>query len=92
MSAKTPLERACDCAGSAAKLAGLIGVSQQTLSNWKDRGVPIERCVSIESATGGEVTRKELRPDDWQAIWPELAEPDPKWDGKTERRKAARAS
>ena len=28
---------------------------------------------AIEKATAGEVTRKELRPDDWSAIWPELA-------------------
>ena len=30
-------------------------------------------CVLIEQASGGEVTRQELR-DDWQAIWPELTE------------------
>lgn len=31
-----------------------------------------ELCVSIEQATDGAVTRKDLRPDDWQKIWPEL--------------------
>lgn len=77
MPAKTPLERACESAGGATKLAGLIGVSVQTLSNWKDRGVPIERCVAIEQATDAAVTRRDLRPDDWQAIWPELAAPTP---------------
>lgn len=30
-------------------------------------------CVAIERATFSEVTRKDLRPDDWQSIWPELA-------------------
>lgn len=30
-------------------------------------------CVSIERETHGQVTRKDLRPDDWQDIWPELA-------------------
>ncbi|AVS86317.1 hypothetical protein C8246_17120 [Paracidovorax avenae] len=29
-------------------------------------------CVAIEQATGGQVTRKDLRPHDWAAIWPEL--------------------
>ena len=29
-------------------------------------------CVAIEKATKGLVTRQELRPDDWEAIWPEL--------------------
>lgn len=38
------------------------------------RPVPVARCVKIEQATNGEVTRKDLRPDDWFDIWPELAE------------------
>lgn len=31
-------------------------------------------CVAIERETRGQVTRKDLRPDDWQDIWPELVE------------------
>jgi DNA-binding transcriptional regulator YdaS (Cro superfamily) len=31
-----------------------------------------ERCVAIWEATDGEVTRQELRPEDWHKIWPEL--------------------
>jgi len=31
-------------------------------------------CVAIERETNGAVTRKDLRPDDWQEIWPELAQ------------------
>lgn len=34
--------------------------------------VPAERCALLETATGGAVTRRELRPDDWWLIWPEL--------------------
>jgi DNA-binding transcriptional regulator YdaS (Cro superfamily) len=34
----------------------------------------MERCVQIEVATKGEVTRKTLRPHDWQKIWPELSQ------------------
>lgn len=30
-------------------------------------------AVAIEQATQGQVTRPELRPQDWRAIWPELA-------------------
>lgn len=33
-----------------------------------------ELAADIERATGGTVTRKDMRPDDWQRIWPELAE------------------
>lgn len=29
-------------------------------------------CVKIEQVTMGYVTRKDLRPDDWYEIWPEL--------------------
>ena len=31
-------------------------------------------CVAIERATSGEVTRQDLRPNDWHLIWPELTE------------------
>lgn len=30
---------------------------------------------AIELATAGAVTRRDLRPDDWRLIWPELAKP-----------------
>ena len=31
------------------------------------------RPASPEVVTKGQVTRKQLRPDDWSVIWPELA-------------------
>lgn len=71
----TPIERACEAVKGQAKLARLIGVSPANVNQWVtgNRPVPIERCVAIERATGGAVTRKDLRPDDWESIWPELA-------------------
>jgi DNA-binding transcriptional regulator YdaS (Cro superfamily) len=30
--------------------------------------------VAIEQVTNGAVTRKDLRPDDWHLIWPELVD------------------
>lgn len=30
-------------------------------------------AVKIEEESGGLVTRRELRPKDWQQVWPELA-------------------
>jgi DNA-binding transcriptional regulator YdaS (Cro superfamily) len=32
-----------------------------------------EIAARTESATEGKVTRKDLRPDDWKQIWPELS-------------------
>jgi DNA-binding transcriptional regulator YdaS (Cro superfamily) len=71
------LDRAIMVAGSQAELARRIGAGgQSTVGNWILRGglVPVEYCTQIEVATG--VTRKELRPDDWQRYWPELAAPE----------------
>jgi len=69
------MQRAADACGGQAKLARLIGVTNPTVNQWVrgSRPVPIERCPDIERATGGAVTRRDLRPDDWQRIWPELA-------------------
>lgn len=36
------------------------------------RPLAAETCVSVERATSGTVTRRDLRPDDWWLIWPEL--------------------
>ena len=68
---KHPIDRAADVVGGAVRLAVILGVSAQAISNWKERGVPIDRCYPIETATDGEVTRRDLRPD-WREIWPEL--------------------
>lgn len=63
----TPVHRsptvtaAIDAVGGVAKLAELISVSSQAISQWTR--VPAERVLQIERATGGRVTRHELRPD-----------------------------
>lgn len=53
------LQEAIRVAGSVSELARRIGISQPSVSSW-DR-VPVERVVSVESATG--VSRAVLRPD-----------------------------
>ena len=63
--------------GAQADLARLLGITQSLPSAWaaidpnKRRPVPVQYCVAIERATGGKVTRRDLRPDDWHLIWPE---------------------
>lgn len=71
----TALEQAIACLGSQNKLAEAIGVRQSVVSMWVTRQsrIPAGHCVSIERATSGAVTRRDLRPDDWAAVWPELA-------------------
>ena len=58
-----------------AEFARAINISAALLHQWIEgiRPVAIQHCPAIEKQTGGKVTRKELRPDDWHKIWPDLA-------------------
>lgn len=62
--------------GEAARLARQTGIKPQNISAFaaNRKKVSIKAAKQIEDATKGAVTRKELRPDDWFDIWPELAE------------------
>lgn len=74
---KNQLEKAIGICGGQTALAKAIGVQQPHVWNWLNRSsgsVPAEHCAAIETATDGAVTRKDLRPDDWHLIWPELAD------------------
>ena len=58
--------------------AGLIkklGLNPTVLWQWRKgvRSVSPADCVRIEKATGGVVSRQDLR-SDWREIWPELTE------------------
>ncbi|MYM81120.1 hypothetical protein GTP44_03995 [Duganella sp. FT50W] len=67
------LDKAIQLCGGLSNLAEKIGASSARIGNWRVRGVPVEHCLAIERATACKVTRKDLRPYDWQNIWPELA-------------------
>lgn len=62
--------------GGTTELAKALNISTSYLTQLAAGTSPRspERCVEIEQATGGQVTRRDLRPDDWQRIWPELAD------------------
>jgi DNA-binding transcriptional regulator YdaS (Cro superfamily) len=74
MEKNSPIDRAASLVGSSAALASLLGVSKAAVSQWKRLGIPIRHCVPIERITNGAVGRRDLRPDDWQDIWPELTQ------------------
>jgi DNA-binding transcriptional regulator YdaS (Cro superfamily) len=60
----SPLDRAIAAVGGASALARALGLPwASTVTNWAARGVPADRCLPIERATGGAVTRYDLRPD-----------------------------
>lgn len=75
----TALERAIALADSQARLAELLSlpgkprVLSQHITNWKTRGVPVDRCPAIEAAVGGAVSCHDLRPDAFPALPPSEA-------------------
>ena len=75
MTKKTMIEQFISRAGSVKNAANLLKITSPTLLEWRDNDnvkIPIKRCIQIEFATDGVVGRKDLRPDDWHEIWPEL--------------------
>ncbi len=62
-------------------LARVLGVRPPVVSNWC-RGVkpiPLERAYAIERHTQGAVTRRDMFPQSWGLIWPELIDADHPW-------------
>lgn len=62
------LKKACLVVGGTARLAKILGVSRQAVSQWLRHvdQIPFRRCLEIEALTDRAVTCEELRPDiDW---------------------------
>lgn len=62
----TQIERAVEVCGGQSALARAIGgtIKQAHVWKWLRAGrPPAERCRDIERATGGKVTKEQLRPD-----------------------------
>ncbi|MDR5777597.1 MULTISPECIES: YdaS family helix-turn-helix protein [unclassified Caballeronia] len=66
----------CSRSPKAKHFAEMLGVPSTLISQWRNRTreIPIKRCVVIERATGGLVSRRDLRPHDCEEIWPELSD------------------
>ncbi len=60
--------------GNGLKLAEKLGVSLSFVSQMAHSKTSISpaRAVLIEQITGGRVGRKDIFPNDWHLIWPEL--------------------
>lgn len=58
-------------------LARAIGAPPAQVSQWCSgaRPVPVRYALAIERATGQQVTRADLFPDDFWLIWPDLPAP-----------------
>jgi DNA-binding transcriptional regulator YdaS (Cro superfamily) len=61
------LHVAIETLGSRAELARRLNISSEAVRKWERTRIPAERCLEVEQATGGAVTRQMLRPDLWPA-------------------------
>lgn len=58
---RAAIARAIEAVGGQTALAKILGITTQAISQWKR--VPPAHVLAIETATGGRVTRHEMRPD-----------------------------
>lgn len=63
--------------GTAAAIARAVNVSPVMVTQWAagEKPVPVARCLGIERATEGNVSRADLRPNDYWEHWPDLPAP-----------------
>lgn len=48
-------------------------VTPATITNWKKRGVPLDRCKHLEEALDGKIPRERFRPDHFRIVSHEAA-------------------
>jgi len=79
MKHKHMVDRICGALGiTLAQLARDLGITRSAINDWKKKGVhiPSEYCALLENKlknTSDPLTKIDMRPDDWQKWWPDLA-------------------
>ena len=65
-----------DRLGGPTAVAKLLKVKPPSVHAWRTGGIPDDKLMRLAPTLekAGIATRRELRPDDWQEIWPELAD------------------
>lgn len=65
-----------DLLGGCTKVAKLCKVSVPAVSMWRKKGIPQSQFVflgaTLESQSNGLITRKDILPDTWHIVFPEL--------------------
>jgi DNA-binding transcriptional regulator YdaS (Cro superfamily) len=60
--------------GGPVKAAEALGVERyQTVQSWVKHQVPAAYCQQIVRLLPGQISLKELRPDDWERYWPDAS-------------------
>jgi len=65
-----------DLLGGSTKVAKLTGVTPNAVSMWRKNNIPHEKFVilaaTLERESKGLITRKDIFPQSWHLIWPEI--------------------
>jgi len=65
-----------DLLGGTTKVAKLTGVTPNAVSQWRKNNIPALQFAflgaTLEKESHGLITRKDIFPDSWHLIWPEL--------------------
>jgi len=67
-----------DLLGGTTKVAKLLSVTPNAVSMWRKNNIPYSQFVflaaTLERESNGLITRKDIFPQSWHIIWPELQE------------------
>ena len=61
-----------ECGIQQDEVAKDLGLGKAAVSAWNRNGIPVIYCHYLERKTGGKLTRRMMRPNDFHLIWPEL--------------------
>lgn len=72
-------EKIIDGLGGTSAVARFFDIRPPSVSDWKKSGIPDDKLIRLAPLVEqkGIATRKELFPNDWHLIWPELVTPEP---------------
>lgn len=67
-----------DKLGGTTAVAKLLNIKPPSVHGWRTGGIPDDKLIRLAPTCEkmGIATRRDLRPDDWQSIWPELVDAD----------------
>lgn len=62
--------------GGTTEVAKALGIKPPSVSGWKLSRIPDDKLIrlAVIAESRGIASRKELFPDTWQQLWPELSE------------------
>ena len=69
-----------DALGGTTAVALLLGIRAPSVSGWRDGrdvfGIPEDKLIRLAptAEARGIASRRDLRPNDWHQIWPEIAD------------------